>query len=137
MREAIEQQFRQLLEQHDREFLRSASADATRALIEQEFDHRFHEAAKDVIEPVLEKARALMRDHSLHAAIVVTQRHTDADEAIAPSSIVFEFRVLTDAEAEGFPVTIPTLAFIADPIATGARPRELGSAICRRAHRYH
>jgi hypothetical protein len=38
MREESERQFRVLLEQHDREFLRSATPRAERALREQEFD---------------------------------------------------------------------------------------------------
>ena len=115
MREATERQFRDLLEQHDREFLRSASRDGERALNEQEFDRRFHEHVADVVTPIMTKLRSLMKDHDLHSEIVVTQRRADAGGKIAPSSITFEFRVLTDPETHGFPITTPTLAFIADP----------------------
>ena len=115
MREATERQFRELLEQHDREFLRSASRDGTQALREQEFDRRFHEHAADMVAPIMTKLRSLMRDHELHSEIILTQRHTDADGKIAPSSIAFEFRVLTDPETHGFPITTPTLTYIADP----------------------
>jgi hypothetical protein len=64
------------------------------------------------------KLHALMRDHGLQSEIVVSQRHTESDGKITPSSIAFEFRVLTDPETHGFPVTTPTLAFIADPAHT-------------------
>ena len=115
MREETERQFRELLEQHDREFLKSVTPRAERALREQEFDRRFHEHTKDVIEPIMTKLRALMHDHGLQSEIVVTQRRAESDGKIAPSGITFEFRVLTDPETHGFPVTTPTLAFIADP----------------------
>jgi hypothetical protein len=115
MREATERQFRELLEQHDREFLRSASRDGKQALREQEFDRRFHEHAADMVAPIMTKLRSLMRDHDLHSEIILTQRHTDAGGKITPSSIAFEFRVLTDPETHGFPITTPTLTFIADP----------------------
>jgi hypothetical protein len=115
MREETERQFRELLEQHDREFLKSVTPRAERALREQEFDRRFHEHTKDVIEPIMTKLRALMHDHGLQSEIVVTQRRAESDGKITPSGITFEFRVLTDPETHGFPVTTPTLAFIADP----------------------
>lgn len=115
MREETERQFRVLLEQHDREFLRSATPRAELALREQEFDRRFHEHAKDVIEPIMRKLHALMHDHGLQSEIIVSERHTESDGKITPSSIAFEFRVLTDPETHGFPITTPTLAFIADP----------------------
>jgi hypothetical protein len=115
MQEETERQFRQPLEQHDREFLKSATGTADRALREQEFDRRFHERTKDVIEPVMTKLHALMHDHGLQSEIVETQRRTESDGKITPSSIAFEFRVLTDPESQGFPVTTPTLVFIADP----------------------
>ncbi len=115
MREETERQFRELLEQHDREFLKSVTPSTERALREQEFDRQFHELARDVIEPIMTKLRALMHDHGLESAIVVAERRIDADSKITPSSIAFEFRVLTDPEIHGFPVTIPTLTFIADP----------------------
>jgi hypothetical protein len=115
MREETERQFRELLEQHDREFLKSVTPSAERALREQEFDRRFHERTRDVIEPVMTNLRALMHDHGLQSEIVVTQRRTESYSKITPSSIAFEFRVLTDPETHGFPVTTPTLAFIADP----------------------
>ncbi len=124
MREVTERLFRQLLEQHDTELLRSTSSDANRMLVEQEFDRRFHELGKDTIKPILEKARDLMADHGLRAAIVVAHRHTEADGKTTPSSITFEFRVLTDAEVEGFPVTIPTVAFVADPTCNGVSVHE-------------
>ena len=53
MREATERQFQQLLEQHDKEFLRSASRDGKLALREQEFDRRFHEHVTDVVAPIM------------------------------------------------------------------------------------
>ena len=115
MREETERQFRELLEQHDREFLKSVTPSTERALREQEFDRRFHERTKDVIEPIMTKLRALMHDHGLQSEVIVTQRRTESDGKITPSSIAFEFRVLTDPETHGFPVTTPTLAFIADP----------------------
>ena len=115
MRRDTERQFRELLEQHDREFLRSVTPSAERTLREQEFDRQFHERTKDVTEPIMTKLSALMHDHGLQSAIVVTQRHTEPDGKITPSSIAFEFRVLTDPETHGFPITTPTLAFIADP----------------------
>jgi hypothetical protein len=124
MREATERQFRQLLEQHDREFLRSASRDGRLALREQEFDRRFREHVTDVVMPIMTRLRTLMRDHDLHSEIIVTQRHTEADGKITPSSIVFEFRVLTDPETHGFPITTPTLAFIADPANTAVLVHE-------------
>ena len=58
MREETERQFRELLEQHDREFLKSVTPSTERALREQEFDRRFHERAKEVIEPIMTKLRA-------------------------------------------------------------------------------
>jgi hypothetical protein len=115
MRPEIEREFQRLLEQHDREFLRSVSPAAERVLREQEFDRHFRERISDIVEPIMAKARALMRDHGVHAEIVVTQRRTEPDGKITPSGIAFEFQVLTDAEAQGFPVTMPTLAFIAEP----------------------
>ena len=115
MRENTERQFRELLEQHDREFLRFVTPRSERALRELEFDRRFHEHTKNVIEPIMTKLRALMHDHGLQSEIVVTQRHTESHGKITPSSIAFEFRVLTDPETHGFPITTPTLAFIADP----------------------
>ncbi len=114
MREETERQFRQVLEQHDRESFKSTGPAAECVFREQEFDRRFQERAKDVIEPILAKAKALMHDHGLHSGIVVTQRRTEADGKITPSSIAFEFHVLTDAQTHGFPTTTPSLAFIAD-----------------------
>ncbi len=113
MREETERQFRELLEQHDREFLKSATRTAERALREQEFDRRFHERTEDVIEPVMTKQHALMHDHGLRSEIAETQRRTGSEAKITPSSIAFEFRVLIDPETHGFPVTTPTPAFIA------------------------
>lgn len=115
MRKETERQFRQLLEQHDHEFLKSVTPSAERTLRQQEFDLRFHERSNDVIQPIMTKLRALMHDHDLQSEIVVTQRRTESDGKITPSGIAFEFRVLTDPETHGFPVTTPTLAFIADP----------------------
>lgn len=115
MREATEQQFRELLEQHDREFLKPASGAAERALREQEFDRRFHERCKAVVHPVMARLHAMMHHHGLHSGVVVTERHSDANGRIVPSSIAFEFRVLTDPEIHGFPVVTPVLSFIADP----------------------
>jgi hypothetical protein len=115
MREATERQFRELLEQHDQEFLRSAVRNGRHALSEHEFDRRFHEDTNSVVVPIMTKLRALMREHDLHSEIVVTQRRTETDGRITPSSVAFEFRVLTDAETHGFPITTPSLAFIADP----------------------
>ena len=107
MREETERQFRRLLEQHDREFLKSAGPAAERALWEQEFDRQFHERAKGIVEPIMTKARALMHDHGLHSEIVVTQRRTEANGKITPSSIAFEFHILTDAETMASPSPPP------------------------------
>ncbi len=115
MREETERQFRQLLEQHDREFLKRASSRAERALGEQEFDRAFHERCKTVIHPVMARLHALMHDHNLQSGVVVAERHVAPDGRIIPSSIAFEFRVLTDPETHGFPVVTPALSFIADP----------------------
>ncbi len=115
MREETERQFKRLLEQHDREFLKRAGPAAEHALRLQEFDRRFHERVQDVVEPVMAKARALLHDHGVQSKIVATQRHAAADGKITPSSIAFQFDVLTDAESHGFPITTPTLSFIADP----------------------
>ena len=115
MREETERQFRQLLGQHDREFLKSVTPRAERVLREQEFDSQFQERIKDVIEPVMTKLRALMHEHGLRSEILVTQRCAEPAGKITPSSIAFEFRVVTDPETHGFPITMPTLAFIADP----------------------
>jgi len=124
MRAETERQFRDLLEQHDREFLKSATAGAVRALTEQEFDLRFLERTKDVVEPVMTKLRTLMHDHGLHSEIVVTQRRSEAGGKIIPSGITFEFRVLTDPETHGFPITTPSLAFIADPTNSNVQVHE-------------
>ena len=70
MRRDTERQFRELLEQHDREFLRSVTPSAERTLREQEFDRQFHERTKDVTEPIMTKLSALMQDHGLQSAIV-------------------------------------------------------------------
>lgn len=58
----------------------------------------------------------MMHDHALQSVILVTQRRVGSDGKIIPSSIAFEFRVLTDPETHGFPVVTPTLAFVADPV---------------------
>ena len=115
MREATERQFAELLEQHDREFLKPNAAAADRALQEQEFDRRFHERCKIVVHPVMARLHAMMHDHGLQSGVVVTERRRDAHGRIVPSSIAFEFRVLTDPETHGFPVVTPALSFIADP----------------------
>jgi hypothetical protein len=115
MREATERQFRTLLEEHDIEFLRSAARDGRHALTEQEFDRHFHEDANNLVVPIMAKLRTMMLEHGLHSEIVVTQRRAEVDGSVTPSSIIFEFRVLTDAETKGFPITTPTLSFIADP----------------------
>ncbi len=115
MREAAERQFRQLLEQHDREFLTSTTSKADRVLREQAFDRRFHECCNTVVEPVMTKLQALMRDHGLQSAVITTRHAIAPDGKVTPSAIAFEFRVLTDPETQGFPVTTPTLSYIADP----------------------
>jgi len=61
------------------------------------------------------KAKALMHDHGVHAEIISTEHRIETGGRATPSEIRFEFRVLTDAEAHGFHVTTPTLAFIDDP----------------------
>jgi len=124
MRDETERQFREVLEHYDRELLRSAGPADARALREQEFDRQFHERATDIVEPILAKARTLMHDHGLHAETIVTQRRTEADGRIVPSGIAFEFRVLVDAEVRGFPITTPTLSFIADPAANSVLVHE-------------
>ena len=52
MREETERQFRELLGQHDREFLIFVTPGAERVLREQEFHRRFREHIKGVIEPI-------------------------------------------------------------------------------------
>jgi hypothetical protein len=115
MRAEIERQFKDLLENHDREFLVSAAKSAANALREQDFEERFHERAKDIIEPAMVELSQLLHDHEIKSGFVVTNRHTDMGGKVTPSSIAFEFRVLTDPETHGFPITTPTLSFIADP----------------------
>lgn len=115
MREATERQFRQILEQHDRDFLKTVKGGTEPALREQEFDRQFHERCADVVSPIMEKLRTLMHDHGLQSAIAEVPRRSEADGKITPSSITFEFRVLTDPEIHGFPIVTPGLAFIADP----------------------
>ena len=124
MREATEHALRHLLERHDRAVLRSAGSDTDRALRMQDFDRRFQERVKHTVEPVMANARALMHDHGVHSEIVVAQRRSEPDGKVTPSSITFEFRVLTDAEVEGFPLTIPSLAFIADPVGDAVLVQE-------------
>ncbi|MGE0416590.1 MAG: hypothetical protein AB7O80_07270 [Acetobacteraceae bacterium] len=118
MRPETERQFRELLEQHDREFLRTTTRAGMQAMDERAFDTRFHEHVKTTVAPVMARLRALMHDHGLQSGLVIGERRVDADGRITPSSVTFEFRVLTDPETHGFPNTTPTLAFVADP-ATG------------------
>jgi hypothetical protein len=115
MRQDTERQFRQLLEHHDREFLKAATAAARKALTQQEFDLRFQERAWVVVLPIMTTLRSLMHDHGLHAEIVETHCHTDDRGKTVPSSVTFEFHVLTDPETYGFPITTPALAIIAEP----------------------
>ncbi len=115
MRKETERSFRQLLSEHDRDFLRAVTPGVERAVREQEFDNGFSACAKDVIGPVMTSLRGMMHDHGLRSEIVVTRRGTASDGKITPSSIAFEFHVLTDPETHGFPVTTPALTFIADP----------------------
>jgi hypothetical protein len=115
MREETERQFRRLLEQHDRELLRSHTPSSHRALRQEEFDRQFHERVTAVVKPVMASLQALMHDHDLRSEIVVTQRRTETDGKITPSCIEFQFCVLTDPETHGFPVTTPSLTVIADP----------------------
>jgi len=124
MRQETERQFRQLLEHHDREFLKPATAAARKALTQQEFDLRFQERVKVVVLPIMTTLRSLMHDHGLHAEIVETHRHTDANGRFIPSSIKFEFHVLTDPETHGFPITTPALAIIAEPANRNAQVHE-------------
>jgi hypothetical protein len=117
MREETEREFREILERHDREILRPATPGAEDALRQQEFDRAFAEHAKDVIEPVMTKLRAMMRDHDLRAEVVVTQRHGEGRGKVVPSSIAFEFHVLTDLETHGLAASTPALTFLSDPAA--------------------
>ena len=112
MREATRTRFRQLLAQHDKEMLKAAALAAGTVPTEQERDQQFLDHARTVIEPVMAEAAKLMHDHGLQSAIVRAERGTDAAGKITPPSIGFEFRVLTDPETHGFPVTIPTLTFM-------------------------
>lgn len=116
MRDETEARFRHLLERHDRERLRATTPGERRAFREQEWDTRFQETADTVVRPILERLRTLMHDHGLRAEVIQTKRRTETDGTIAPSSIVFEFRVLTDPETHGFPITTPSLSFIGDPV---------------------
>jgi len=124
MRAETERQFKELLEKHDREFLTSAAQNAANALRDQDFDQRFAERASDVIEPVMTELSKLMRDHGIKSSIIMTKRHVETGGKVTPSSVSFEFRVLTDAETHGFPVTTPSLAFVADPANSDVQVHE-------------
>lgn len=115
MREESEQRFRRLLEQHDRELLAAAAARAERGMRDQAWDARFHDRARDVVLPVMQRLKALMHEYELNSAIIVTNRRTSPEGVVTPSSVGFEFRVLTDPETHGFPITVPSLTLIADP----------------------
>lgn len=114
MREESEQRFRRLLEQHDRELLAAAAARAEHGVRDQAWDTRFHDRVRDVVHPVMDRLRSLMHEYELKSEIITTRRRTEADGTVVPSSIAFEFRVLTDPETHGFPITVPSLTLIAD-----------------------
>jgi hypothetical protein len=116
MRDETEARFRRLLERHDRESLRAVTPDERRALRAREWDTQFLEKAETVVRPILARLHTLMHDHGLRSGIVLNKRRTEPDGSATPASITFEFQVLTDPETHGFPITLPTLAFIGDPV---------------------
>lgn len=124
MREETEFQFRRLLEDHDRDLLRLPTADAHQALRDQTWDTRFHDRIEHLVHPIMTRLRAMMHEHGLRSEIVVTHRQTNDAGRIVPSSIAFEFHVLTDPETHGFPVTTPSVTFVGDPTLDAVQVHE-------------
>ena len=114
MHAATRQQFSDLLAQHDREMLRAQALHADAAVETERFDREFDDVRKHVIEPVMQEVRDMLHEHGLQSAIHVDHRHAE-DGTQCPTRISFEFQVLTDAEVRGFPLTMPTLTFSAEP----------------------
>lgn len=117
MRDTTRQQFQRLFEGHDREVFKSSLRSARTEFGPEPFDQVYARVRDEVIHPLMTELHELMHGHGLKSQIVVQDRKIDSDARPQPAKITFEYLVLTDAEAEGLPVTTPVLEFTAQPEA--------------------
>ena len=114
MQQATEQKLRNLLERHDRAYLKKLEIEHDWTVAGEEFDRKFGDLRATVIRPVMEDFHALMEEHGLQSQIAETDRTVLSDGKVKPASIAFEFLVHADAEYQGMPGTTPALTFISE-----------------------
>lgn len=115
VKQAAKTKLETILAAHDREFLINKGQFDGQAATVETFDEAFDHVCVDVIRPAMEDVQALLQQHEVHTKIVMEKRRPGGAQDARPARAVFELHVLTDAEDHGFPITIPHIAFIAEP----------------------
>lgn len=114
MREATKRQLQELLEQHDREYLRKAKAERDWEVEGENFDRSFENAKENIIEPIMQEFHDVLAEHGIKSRIDSTLRTTQSDGKVVPAKIAHEYLVHTDIEFQGLPGTTPALTFVGE-----------------------
>lgn len=124
MKQATKAKLEEILVGHDREFLVNKGQFSKQIATVETFNEAFDHLCTGVIRPVMEEVQALLKQHQIHAEIVVKESRPGVAGKAQLASVMFELHVLTDAEAHGVPLSIPHIVFIAEPSTGKVRLHE-------------